>query len=706
MELSAKQKEIVQATEDKIIVIANAAAGKAQPVNTIVPTPTGYMRLGELRPGNEVFNRFGEPEKIIAVFPQGKKQIYQVTFSDGRETQCCGSHLWSYYDENGQLVTEELYTMYKSGVIRLDKPGCRMYKYYIPSLKKPVAYNSKKYEIDPYVMGVFIGNNSFSRKYLSILTKEEWVVQKVAKILNLKYQRSMWCGITEYVFLSNDEKITVKQFLKQKPEVYHNCLMGTIQENYLTGSIDQRFYLLQGLMDISGLVGGGKCDNPSCKVNSYITALNIAELIRSLGIGARVSESYSINSQRAVCIVDIYINNQERYKIFSDPKKVEAAMLYAETDNQIPARDVYITNIEKTNLYVDMVCILVDHEEHLYLTNDFIVTHNTTVLIERIKYLLNIGVNPKKIVAITFTKLAAQEIKKRIGAVAKDCFIGTVHSYCNYLLTSSGVQTRELIEEEKFDKLFKLIKSHPESIRNVDYLLLDEAQDSKRVQFEFILNFVKPNHYMLVGDFRQCIYRFNSSDPQYLINLIHQEDVKVYNLNENYRNGTKILDYAKTIIRQNGQEYIDSSIPMRKIEGKVITVEFSLKAIVRDIKKINNYGNWFILCRWNKDVIDIANAFEEARIPYSIIRRKDFNSNEELQSEMRENTVKIMTIHASKGLEADNVIVVGATFDRHGPSEEREENICINYVAATRARNLLVWTYSIRRRVHHIKEWE
>ena len=52
---------------------------------------------------------------------------------------------------------------------------------------------------------------------------------------------------------------------------------------------------------------------------------------------------------------------------------------------------------------------------------------------------------------------------------------------------------------------------------------------------------------------------------------------------------------------------------------------------------------------------------------------------------MNENTVKVLTIHTAKGLEAKNVVVIGA---RWNDVEER----CINYVAATRAKELLVWT--------------
>ena len=86
----------------------------------------------------------------------------------------------------------------------------------------------------------------------------------------------------------------------------------------------------------------------------------------------------------------------------------------------------------------------------------------TTVLAERVKYLLKQGEDPNKIVLITFTNAAAEELSSRIG-YPKGMFIGTIHSYANYLLLSYGKETADLIETEKFDELFERIKKHIEN---------------------------------------------------------------------------------------------------------------------------------------------------------------------------------------------------------------------------------------------------
>ena len=71
----------------------------------------------------------------------------------------------------------------------------------------------------------------------------------------------------------------------------------------------------------------------------------------------------------------------------------------------------------------------------------------TRIITERVRFLLENGVTPSKIVVITFTNAAADEMRKRIGSMGDDCFIGTIHSYANRLLLKKGVDTGRLIQE-------------------------------------------------------------------------------------------------------------------------------------------------------------------------------------------------------------------------------------------------------------------
>lgn len=313
----------------------------------------------------------------------------------------------------------------------------------------------------------------------------------------------------------------------------------------------------------------------------------------------------------------------------------------------------------------------------------------TRCLTERLKYLLDNGVDPSKIVAITFTNAAAEEIYERVGYTT-NLFIGTIHSYANRLLLSSGVNTSDILNKEEFDKLFHRVKKNPHCIQEVEHLLLDEGQDSNPNQFEFLLEMINPKNWMIFCDVRQSIYRFAGAHPDYIFELMREFDVTTYELNENYRSAPEILNYARTIIRPLGIDYCDRSVSMREeTRGRVLEVPYSSNGIAQTIQRYVNegkatYADWFILTRTNAESEKIMAALKKHDIPHTTFKKANLD-NKGLKEKMRENTVKVLTIHTAKGLEANNVIIIGA---RYRDKEER----CISYVAATRAKNLLVWT--------------
>ena len=326
----------------------------------------------------------------------------------------------------------------------------------------------------------------------------------------------------------------------------------------------------------------------------------------------------------------------------------------------------------------------------------------TRCLSERVKWLLAQGVPAEEIVAITFTNAAAEEISDRIGNPS-GLFIGTIHSLANYYLRLAGINTSRLLSDERFDDLFKLIKKNPDCVKPVTHLIVDESQDSTPEQFEFLLDMIAPDNYMLMGDHRQSIYRFNGATPDYVLGLMESPEVTTYDLNENFRNAPEILSYAQSIIRQLGYDYEDYSTPMRTdLRGRVVNVDYSGEGIVRTIQRYVSegkslYSDWFILTRTNAESDAIMQVLKRHNVPYDTFKKAQLD-NKGLKQKMKENTVKVLTIHTSKGLEADNVIVIGARW--HDVEEK-----CIGYVAATRARNLLVWTNKPRTKKPRTEYW-
>lgn len=320
----------------------------------------------------------------------------------------------------------------------------------------------------------------------------------------------------------------------------------------------------------------------------------------------------------------------------------------------------------------------------------------TATMTERVRYLLDTGIKPQEIVVITFTNLAANEIQERLGR-PEGLFTGTTHSYANYLLCSCGIDTSKILENEKFDTLFEMVTQNPQCIKKVVHLIVDEAQDSNEDQFAFF-NLINPENFMMVGDTRQSIYGFIGARPDLLENLMEEDGIKVFDLNQNYRNDRSILSYAKKII---SPIRIDTSIAMSEEIGCVELVEPTAAVLVAQIKKRPQYRSWFVLCRTNAEVEWADSVLKRAGIPSDIIRRADFDTKAELEERLAAESVKVMTIHSSKGLENDYVIVFGMKYFN-------EEERCISYVAATRAKHVLLMARKSQpvKKQKTFKSWE
>ena len=328
----------------------------------------------------------------------------------------------------------------------------------------------------------------------------------------------------------------------------------------------------------------------------------------------------------------------------------------------------------------------------------------TQTLTERVRYLSTLDIPKEEIVVITFTNAAAEEMIERLGKDGYGIFIGTIHSYANYLLLASGYDTSKILNEENFDELFNKVKKHINCIKPVEHLLLDEAQDTGELEWTFIFDMIKPNNYMLFADHKQSIYRWKGAHPELLINLSKKDYVKTYPLYHNYRNGRNILNFAKRIIDKLGPDYKDNSIFASGREGKVFELEmnneFILGAIKESIEKKHYYNDWFILCRTNDQVNIMYEYLKENNIPCDTFKRADL-SNKQLNKKMNDNTVKVLTMHAAKGLEAKYVVAIGQKF-------YNEEERCISYVAATRAKDLLIWIKTPKKKKKKVEtvNWE
>jgi superfamily I DNA/RNA helicase len=318
----------------------------------------------------------------------------------------------------------------------------------------------------------------------------------------------------------------------------------------------------------------------------------------------------------------------------------------------------------------------------------------TAVLTERVRHLIvDKGVAPSDIVAITFTKLAANEMKTRLGDIAEGAFIGTIHSYANNVLLQNGVDTSYYLKNELFDDIVKkAVFIMKLKMPKVKHLLVDEFQDVMPMEFMF-LNKIAADNTFYVGDDRQTIYQFRGSNDEYLRQFCMDPKYATYVLRINYRNTPDIAAFAEDFLGSY-QALSPSSKTAKQEDGYVDECSFNdaLDALEED----GNWGSWFILCRTNNQVVKAQELLTARGIDHVTFKKGDFEEFAELDNILNENRVKILTIHSSKGLQSQNVIVTGAKVFNE---EERK----ISYVAATRAENALYWCPGIAGR-HYKKD--
>ena len=695
MNFNIRQKKVIYAEEPKILCLATAACGKALPNSTSIPTPYGFKEVKDIKIGDFLIDRKGNPTKVLGVFPQGEKEIYKVYFKSGRVAECCEEHLWSYYTSNGkEMITKTTKEIYKESEINNFKIN-NDYCYRVPIIES-VKLPKKELPINPYIMGLTLGDNfDHGGPLFYFISETEELPKKIAEILNYDLIQSTKNEFFWYFeHKENHNIISVEEILKNYLYFWNSDDTNKfIPEEYLFSSEEQRLELLRGLLDIRGYI-----KNNQGKIG-YVT---ISEKMKDDFVGLASSlgfltycytENYSGNT---IYNIDLIIDDDIKLNLFNSDRKKNLIKEYLKDYNNKSNKDIKtdpIVKIEPTSIYTEMTCFYVDNEEHLFATErTWCITHNTRVLTERIRVLIQEkNVDPKDIVAITFTNLAAAEMRTRLSQMnddrIKDMFIGTIHSYANSICTLHKIDTKSYIEREQYDEILKkAIGLRKDKFPHIKHVLIDECQDLSELEFSF-LNKINTENIFYVGDNRQAIYGFRGCSDSHLLSMHKDASFKKYYLIENYRNAPNIISYAEDLLLTMPQ-VSPSSVAVKTKLGNI--EECSFYEALEELEYSQNWGTWFILTRTNKELDEIMEILKNKKIPCITFKKKDLSPTQ-IDTIMKSNQVKVLTIHMSKGLENKNVIIVGA---RKFNIEERK----IAYVGITRAENNLYWCPSITTR--------
>src|SRR3989441_6851369 len=159
---------------DFIIIAGRPSMGKAQPLDALVKTTTGWKAMGELRLGDALASVDGRESLVSGLFPQGRRQVYRVTFSDGRSTECCDEPLWRVrsrdWREPRLLTTKRVAEM-------LGRRGYR-HRLWIDA-PAGVDGDAEAFPIDPWLLGALVGEGKLSGTSLVFSTSDAAMLEQL-----------------------------------------------------------------------------------------------------------------------------------------------------------------------------------------------------------------------------------------------------------------------------------------------------------------------------------------------------------------------------------------------------------------------------------------------------------------------------------------------------------------------------------------------
>jgi phosphate starvation-inducible PhoH-like protein len=403
-----------------------------QPLDAKILTPTGWTTMGSIKVGDYVIGRDGKQTKVLGVFPKGKKMVYRFTTTDNTATECCEDHLWltqTFEDKkrkrNGSVKsTKDIISSLLTNKGKIN--------HFIPR-NEAVEFKKTVLPLAPYVLGTLLGDgylgnaislasvdkeimnrvneevksincflthmkNSISYNFRSQLTNNKTAkkvlvnsqefnsVSVASKELNInlgtlknRCNKGLVVNNVKYEFLPLENRWMnpVKNIIENLGLLGCKATTKFIPEIYKYASIDDRIALLRGLMDTDGSVNK-RNGEASFTTVSHQLAKDVVELVQSLGGRAlirernRVGKVTTIKGHKATCRNKVYeftISLPSNINPFYISRK--AKYFSCKYMHQVGIKSIDSV-CEK-----EVQCILVENNEHLYITDQYIVTHNT-----------------------------------------------------------------------------------------------------------------------------------------------------------------------------------------------------------------------------------------------------------------------------------------------------------------------------------------
>ncbi|MEV7519990.1 helicase-related protein [Streptomyces sp. NPDC091371] len=391
-------------------------SGKAQPLDALVLTPAGFRTMGGMAVGDEIVVPTGEIATIDGVYPQGVRDVWRLVLSDGSTVECDDEHLWIVatscaWDRGEQpkvLTTSEI----RNDLLKANGSS----KWYLPVAEPVDLEGGGSRPLDPYLLGVLIGDGSF-RHNLRLSTTDDEILAAVGAAVapdcELRPVPGSTCDFT--IGMSGPKDGT-----RRNPVIQALRALGLwgltshdkfVPEGYRNAPVKDRLALLQGLMDTDGTIGTTGLGISFCSASKQL-AEDVAWLARSLGGRARIRTKKNA--------YEVAFTLPEAFGPFRLSRKAGRMRPRTKYNNfRRGIRDVEYVGRKPVQ------CISVTHPSRAYVTDNFTVTHNTMVALRAMLAVVDSG---GQAAMLAPTEVLAQQhhrsITEMMGELAEGGMLG------------------------------------------------------------------------------------------------------------------------------------------------------------------------------------------------------------------------------------------------------------------------------------------
>ena len=445
------QEKVLTNEADIKIIGGSRGSGKVLPNDTLIVTPFGYRKNGDLEIGDILIDPCtGGFERVIQIFEHPDHDFYEITFDDGSTCECGLEHLWKIRETGRQHKTRKIngtgleadWRIWDFSMIKkwLDEQADGKHydrgtaQHLLIPLTEPVKFTKSGYTMkkrapfDPYIIGALIGDGYLpggKETQVKLTSADSEIVEQFVKAgFDMSHSRKdTRSNAVEYRIPGAQIKDPLEALgllgCKSEDKFIPTC--------YKYGKLEDRWALTQGLMDTDGYIsdaGRYICFNTSSKR----LADDFRFVLESLGANVKIIESQTGYKRDGVFVeckntFELHIKIRNPEKLFRLARKKERCRKFNGGVSEVCRRIVSYRYIGKK----DGRCITVDSPNALYMAKDFVVTHNTAIsLIGALNYSFNPDIN-----MYGFRRFEA-DVKRGIYKASKQIFRG----FANFADTS------------------------------------------------------------------------------------------------------------------------------------------------------------------------------------------------------------------------------------------------------------------------------